>query len=121
MIQCINRWLVIKPNPKEEKIGSILLPETSKERNTKARVIEVADFWTDNSGKTHQSLICKGQEVMYNHKRAIPIIDRELLEGYSIGEGEELCFITFEDVYFITQQTKEGEQKHEQYLQSNKI
>lgn len=119
-IKCINRWFVLKPNNSQAKTeGGILLPDEVIERNPKGVVMEVADKWMDSSGVLHESDFANGEEVFYNASRGVPIVEKDILEAYGIQKDEEMIYLLFEDVYFISKENAKGKKKRKLILEKN--
>tara|TARA_R110000822_G_scaffold78394_3_gene187791 strand:+ start:1815 stop:2168 length:354 start_codon:yes stop_codon:yes gene_type:complete len=112
MIKCINRWFVLKPNDAMIKTtGGIIMPEEAVERNSRGIVVEIADKWMDAQGEVHQSDFAVGEELFYNKGRGVKIVEKDILAHYGIEGEEELIYLMFEDVYFISKENKEGKAK----------
>ena len=62
-----------------------------------------------------------GEEVFYNKDRGTEIIEKDILNEYGIKEGEELIYLMYDDLYFVTKSNKEGDRKRKQYAKQHGI
>jgi len=122
MIKCVNRWLVLKPNDAMSVTeGGIIIPDTDKERNDRGVIVEIAPAWSNSEGETQPTLMAVGEEVFYNKDRGVKITEKDILKEYEIKEGEELIYLMYDDLYFVTTPNKEGNRKREQYAKQHGI
>jgi len=121
-IKCVNRWLVLKPNsPEKITKGGIIVPDDEVERNDRGVIVEIAEAWSNSEGETQPTLMSVGEEVFYNKDRGTEIIEKDILNEYGIKEGEELIYLMYDDLYFVTKSNKEGDRKRKQYAKQHGI
>lgn len=122
MIKCVNRWLVLKPNnPERMTEGGIIIPDDEVERNDRGIIIEIAEAWSNSEGETQPTLMAVGEEVFYNKDRGVKITEKDILAEYGIKEGEELIYLMYDDLYFVTKSNKEGDRKRKEYAKQHGI
>ena len=59
--------VLVLPAPAEEKVGGIIIPDTSKEKPSIGTVISVGDGARDDSGKTLPMLLKEGDKVLFSN------------------------------------------------------
>lgn len=122
MIKCVNRWLILKPNRAETLTqGGIIIPDVEVERNDRGVIVEIAPAWSNSEGETQPTLMAIGEEVLYNKDRGTEIIEKDILEAYNISQDEELIYLMYDDLYFVTKSNKEGERKRKEYAKQHGI
>ncbi len=60
-----DRVLIEAADEKEEKVGSIYIPDTAKEKPNEGVVVEVGSGKITDDGKLIELQVCKGQKVLY--------------------------------------------------------
>lgn len=92
-LRLIKDRLLIKPDPKETKIGSIIIPDKYHETQETGVVMAAGSGRFDNKTGRKVPMMCKvGDKILYN-KGQFETVNLESTEYYMLNDSEVLAVI----------------------------